>query len=105
MAIRANHQRLAPPLALAAALALAGASHGRGVPAALVSPARVDPGRDPGWILRSLEGIGEDGARRIAAARRFVRIDSPAALLAVPGVGPRGVHRWHAELSFPRKHP
>jgi hypothetical protein len=91
--------RILPPLILAAALSLAGLAGARGG-TVNVAPFRVDPDADAAWALRSLEGLGDEGARAIAAARRIAPIDAPSGLTAVPGVGPRRLHRWHGDLDF-----
>jgi hypothetical protein len=104
MTIRTHLERWTAPALLAAALALVPAlgSDGGGV---VVERLRVDPGRDPPALLGSLEGLGPKAADAIVAARARVPMDSPADVIAVPGVGPRLLHRWHRQLAFPREHP
>jgi hypothetical protein len=101
---RGCQNRSIAPLILGAALALAGLLPVRSAPAVRIERVRVDPGRDPRHLLESLEGLGDGVAGRIVEARRGVlAIDAPADLITVPGVGTRLLHRWHADLAFPRE--
>jgi hypothetical protein len=97
--------RIAAPVFLASALALLAFAPGGG-PAARVERVRIDPGRDPAHGLEALEGLSGATARRIVLARREGEgIRSAAGLAAVPGIGTRRLHRWHADLSFEEDRP
>ena len=52
-------------------------------------------------VSEALEGLSGATARRIVLSRRDgAGIRSAADLAAVPGVGTRRIHRWHADLAF-----
>jgi hypothetical protein len=94
-----TQSRWTAPLVLAGALALFGARPGD--TRTRIAPLRLDPGRDSAALLEALDGMGPEAARKIAAARRGADgIRSAAALVLVPGIGTRRLHRWSGDLSF-----
>ncbi len=91
--------RIAP---LVVALLVAGAGNvGRHIPARAQSlRIEVDPARAPWYVLAALDGSGTRVARRICSFRELVgRLEHPADLWQVPGIGSRLLHRWHRDLA------
>ena len=66
--------------------------------------AAMKPGRFA--RIESLDGAGREISGNLLAARRHgVRLDRPEDLIAVPGIGARLLHAWHADLVFPSEVP
>jgi hypothetical protein len=74
--------------------------------APLIEPVTVDPGSAPAYAIESLDGAGREISANLLAARSHgARLERPEDLIAVPGIGARRLHAWHADLVFSAELP
>jgi hypothetical protein len=106
MPVSVPQSRSLAPLILGGVLALIVIAPIRAKIDVRIERVRVDLSDDPAFLIECLEGMGGEGARRIVALRRdSLAMDSAEDVIAIKGIGPRLLHRWHDDLAFTGEAP